>query len=125
VTVEPLVLSVAIEREAPAGQASAIKSVLAHYGIGADVNSLTESRGSGAMPWVIEICRRPDRRVLQVVREHLRQNGCGRPLLAGSGMDQGAVDGQRHGSDPHTTISSKDELADPADPMAVPPGERM
>jgi len=54
-TVEPLVLSVAIEREAPAGQASAIKSVLAHHGIGADVHRLSELRSADAMPWVIEI----------------------------------------------------------------------
>ena len=54
-TVEPLVLSVVIEREAPAGQESAIKSVLAHYGIGADVNRLAERRSADAMPWVIEI----------------------------------------------------------------------
>lgn len=54
-TVEPLVLSVAIEGEAGADEASAIKSVLAHYGIGADVHRLTERRGTDVMPWVIEI----------------------------------------------------------------------
>ena len=55
-TVEPLVLSVAIEREASADQASAVKSALAHYGIGADVKSLLERRNrDDVMPWVIEI----------------------------------------------------------------------
>ena len=54
-TVEPLVLSVAIEREATAGEASALKSVLAHYGIGADVNRVMERRSADVMPWVIEI----------------------------------------------------------------------
>jgi hypothetical protein len=54
-TVEPLVLSVAIEREAPAGEASAVKSALAHYGIGAEVHRLTERRSAEVMPWVIEI----------------------------------------------------------------------
>jgi hypothetical protein len=55
-TVEPLVLSVVIEAEAPAGQASAIKSVLAHYGIGADVKTVMERRSAQVvMPWVIEI----------------------------------------------------------------------
>ena len=53
-TVEPLVLSVAIEREARAGQASAVKSALAHYGIGADVKSVLERRNRDVMPWVIE-----------------------------------------------------------------------
>jgi hypothetical protein len=55
VTAEPLVLGVAIEQEAPADQASAIKSVLAHYGIGADVHSAMERRSADVMPWVIEI----------------------------------------------------------------------
>ena len=54
-TVEPLVLSVAIEREAPADQASAIESVLAHYGIAADVKAVLERRSSDALPWLIEI----------------------------------------------------------------------
>jgi hypothetical protein len=55
VTVEPLVLSVAIEREAPTDQPSAIESVLAHYGIGADVKAVLERRGADVLPWLIEI----------------------------------------------------------------------
>ena len=54
-TVEPLVLSVAIEREAPSDQASAIESVLAHYGIGVDVKAVLERRSTGVLPWLIEI----------------------------------------------------------------------
>ena len=54
-TVEPLVLSVAIEGEATPVEASATKSALAHYGIAAEVHRLTERGGAGVMPWVIEI----------------------------------------------------------------------
>jgi hypothetical protein len=55
VTVEPLVLSVAIEREAPDGQVSAVESVLAHYGIGANVKAVMERRSTDVLPWLIEI----------------------------------------------------------------------
>jgi hypothetical protein len=54
-TAEPLVLSVAIESEAPADQASALTNVFAHYGIDADVKTVMERRSAEPMPWAIEI----------------------------------------------------------------------
>ena len=47
-------------------------------------------------------------------------------LEAQEGKHQGMSETKPHADpDPRTTVSSKDEIADPADPRAVPPGERM
>lgn len=54
-TAEPLVLSVTVERDAPAGQASAVESVLARYGIDADVRQVIERRGGDAQGWIVEV----------------------------------------------------------------------
>ena len=54
-TIEPLVLSVVIEGDVPRGQASATKSVLAHYGIAADVSTVTERPSADATLPVIKI----------------------------------------------------------------------
>ena len=47
-------------------------------------------------------------------------------LEAQEGGHEGMSETKPHAApDPRTTVSSKDELADPADPRATPPGERM
>jgi hypothetical protein len=54
-TVEPLVLSVVLEGRASGDQASAVESVLAHYGIAADVGNVRERRSADTTKWVIKI----------------------------------------------------------------------
>ncbi len=47
-------------------------------------------------------------------------------LEAQAGTHEGTSETKPHAApDPRTTVSSKDELADPANPRATPPGERM
>ena len=47
-------------------------------------------------------------------------------LEAQGGGHEGMSETKRHAApDPHTTVSSKDELANPSNARATPPGERM